>query len=429
MHACPVILAPGRSVFIALLLLPFLSACQNNPTDHPYRVDSALSVSDPQFARTIGNLLGPSLVPGNSTTTLVNGDQIFPAMLDAIRSATRSINFETYVYWSGKIGSDFAAALSERAAHGVQVHVIIDSVGSDRIAKKYIQQMTKAGVHLVKYHPLAWYNVTAAQKLDNRTHRKLLIIDGKTGFIGGAGIADEWLGDACCPCQWRDTHYKLLGPAVAQLQAAFMDNWMEATGQVMDGPDYFPALKESGPQAAQVFKSSPNGGSESMELMFLMSISAARKNIRLASAYFVPDQLTIDALTQARQRGVKVQIIVPGPHIDEKIVRRASRARWGDLLKTGVEIFEYQPTMYHCKQMIIDDRWVSIGSANLDNRSFRLNDEANLNILDPTFAAEQIALFEKDLAKSKSISSEQWRHRPEHEKFMESFTTLFGFLM
>jgi cardiolipin synthase len=166
-----------------------------------------------------------------------------------------------------------------------------------------------------------------------------------------------------------------------------------------------------------------------MELMFLMSISAARKNIRLASAYFVPDQLTIDALTQARQRGVKVQIIVPGPHIDEKIVRRASRARWGDLLKTGVEIFEYQPTMYHCKQMIIDDRWVSIGSANLDNRSFRLNDEANLNILDPTFAAEQIALFEKDLAKSKSISSEQWRHRPEHEKFMESFTTLFGFLM
>jgi cardiolipin synthase len=219
------------------------------------------------------------------------------------------------------------------------------------------------------------------------------------------------------------------GPVVAQLQAAFTDNWMETTGEVLDGPQFFPELSKAGDYPGQVFKSSPDGGSESMALLHLLSIAAAEKNLRLATAYFVPDKLSIRALADAAKRGVKVQIIVPGENIDVPFVRPASRARWGDLLKAGVEIHEYQPTMFHVKQMIVDDLWVSIGSANLDNLSFKLNDEANLNVMDSKFAREQIEVFEADLRKSKPITYEQWRKRPATTKFMEGFTSIFGFFM
>jgi cardiolipin synthase len=303
------------------------AGCQNNPTDHPYRVTARYAVSDPLFAQTMGNLLGPSLLAGNLTTTLVNGDRIFPAMLEAIRSARKSVNFESYVYWSGEIGEQFADALAERAAAGVAVQMILDGVGSNGVNSRYLRKLKDSGVKLVMYHPLQWYNLPFAKKLDNRTHRKLLIVDGAVGFTGGVGIADEWSGDADSPQHWRDTHYMLKGPAVAQLQAAFVDNWMESTGQVLHGEDYFPQLNPAGSQVAQVFKSSPDGGSDSMELMFLLSLAAAQKNIRLASSYFVPDKLTIDALLAARRRGVQVQIIVPGAKIDVKVVRHASRAR------------------------------------------------------------------------------------------------------
>jgi cardiolipin synthase A/B len=421
-----------RSVFIAVTFIIGLacaSGCHNGPTDRPYRIEHKYSVADPEFAHTMSSLLGPSLIGGNQTTTLVNGDQIFPAMLEAIAGAKKTINFETYIYWSGEIGTRFSDALAERAASGVQVHIIIDSVGSDRVSRRHLERLKDAGVKIVKYHPLRWYNLTTAQKLDNRTHRKLLVVDGVVGFTGGVGIADEWLGNAGSPEHWRDTHYRLRGPAVAQLQAAFADNWMESTGHVLHGDDYFPRLDPAGSELAQVFKSSPTNGSESMQLMYLLSLTAATKNIRLASSYFVPDQLTIDTLIAARRRGVQVQVIVPGKHIDVKVVRSASRARWGDLLKNGVEIFEYQPTMFHCKQLIIDDRWVSIGSANIDNRSFRNNDEANLNVLDEAFAAREVEIFENDLRSSKQITYDQWRRRPLPTKAWETFAGIFGFLM
>lgn len=420
---------------IALLVCCIWAAgCQNHPTERPYRVESKYSVADPQFARTMNSLLGPPLVGGNETKTLLNGDQIFPAMLDAIASAKRTINFETFIYWSGNIGTRFTDALVERAENGVAVNVIIDSVGSDKVDHRTIQRLKDAGVKLVIYHPLKWYsfNLTDAQKLDNRTHRKLLIMDGEVGFTGGAGIADEWTGNADSPKHWRDTHYCVRGPVVAQLQAAFADNWMEATGRVLQGDDYFPPLKSVGTgrgELAQVFKSSPTNGSESMQLLFLMSIATAQKNVRLATAYFVPDKRTTDALLAARRRGVSVQILVPGKHIDVKVVRSASRAKWGDLLKNGVEVFEYQPTMFHCKQLVVDDRWTCIGSANIDNRSFRANDEANLNVLDEAFAAEQIRAFEDDLRNAKQITYKEWRHRPLHTKMWEKFTAMFGSLM
>ena len=423
----------GRIILARLLLAVtitlFTGCAQSGPTERPYKIEHEFGVEDPQFRRTMDSLLGPALLDGNSTTTLVNGDEFFPAMLEAIRAAKRTVCFETYVYWSGRIGADFADALSERARSGVKVHVLIDSFGSGRIDKDFIKQMESAGVQLVKYHPLRWYNLTTAQKLDNRTHRKLLIVDGTIGFTGGIGIADEWLGDAQSPDHWRDTHYQVLGPAVAQLQAAFIDNWMETTGHVLQGDDYFPAIDRAGEHLAQVFKSSPNEGSDSMELMYLLSIAAAKKNIRIGSSYFVPNALAVQTLAEASQRGAKVQIIVPGRLIDIKIVRHASRARWGDLLRAGVEIYEYQPTMYHCKQMIVDDLWVSIGSANLDNRSFRHNDEANLNVMDRAFAQEQIRVFDEDLQRSRRITLDEWNGRPALEKLSDFLATLLGGLM
>lgn len=421
-------LAANRTAFVVILFV--VSGCASDPpTEHPYEIKSKYGVADPAFQQTIGNLLGAPFVPGNSTTTLQNGDEIFPAMLDAIATAKETITFETYVYWKGEVGASFAAAFAERASQGVKVHVILDKFGADRIDPEYLKLMRKAGVEVVEYHPLRWYDIGWANKLNNRTHRKLLIIDGTLGFTGGVGIADEWMGKAETSKQYRDTHYRVRGPVVSQLQSAFVDNWMEATGIVLHGDEYFPKVANTGEQWAQVFKSSPRGGSESMELMYLLSMTAAARNIRLVTPYFVPDTLTIKTLISARRRGVSVQIIVPGATIDEKIVRSASRARWGELLKAGVEISEYGPAMLHSKLMIVDDAWVSIGSANLDNRSFRLNDEANLNVLDPLFAAEQIRIFDQDLAHSQYITFENWENRPPHSKAVESFVTFFGWLM
>lgn len=414
---------------LTLILLLVAGCASDSPTDHPYAIKSEYGVTDPEFQQTMGNLLGPPFLPGNTATTLLNGDQTFPAMLEAIESAERSITFETYIYWRGKIGEAFADALTKKAKAGVKVYVILDKFGTLQIDPEYIKKMRAAGARVVEYHPLRWYDVPWTIKFNNRTHRKLLVIDGKVGFTGGIGIADEWGGNAESAKVYRDTHYRIDGPVVSQLQAAFVDNWMEATGEVLHGDNFFPKVANAGDQWAQVFKSSPRGGSESMELMYCLSITAAKKNIRLATGYFVPDDLMKTTLVRARERGVSVQIIVPGETTDEKLVRFASIARWGELLKAGVEIYEYGPAMFHCKLMIVDDAWVSIGSANLDNRSFRLNDEANLNVLDPVFASEQIRIFEADLTKCEQILFKEWENRPLHRKATDSFLTIFGWLM
>jgi len=378
-----------------------------------HQIEHLYAVGDPQFVRSMGTLLGPAIVAGNRVTALCNGDEIFPAMLEAIRSAERTITFETYIYWSGSIGKAFATALSLRAQAGIKVHVLLDWVGSGRMDDTMLQEMEQAGVEVVKYHPLRWYNLG---RLNNRTHRKLLVVDGMVGFTGGGGIADNWLGNAEDPDHWRDTHFKLEGPAVAQMQAAFMDNWIETRGCVLHGEPYFPPLATAGTHSAQLFKSSANEASESVRLMYLLSITSAVKSVRIANAYFVPDSLTVASLVSAQRRGVRVEIIVPGGHTDAMVVRKASRSRWGDLLEAGIAIYEYQPTMYHTKVMVVDDLWTSVGSTNFDNRSFRLNDEANLNILDAQFALEQARLFETDKARSKEMTLDRWRGRPWHQR-------------
>ncbi|MES2977241.1 MAG: phospholipase D-like domain-containing protein [Pseudomonadota bacterium] len=379
------------------------------------------STEDAQFRRALGSLLGPALLPGNKAQELLNGDEIFPAMLAAIRGAKTSITFETYIYWSGDIGREFADALAERARAGVAVHVLLDWVGSSKINDAFLEEMEQAGAHIRKFHKPEWYNL---HRLNNRTHRKLLVVDGKTGFTGGVGIAPNWTGNGQDKEHWRDSHFRIEGPAVAQMQAVFMDNWLKVTGQVMHGETYFPPLEAVGESAAQVFSSSPSGGSESMQLMYLLSITAAARSIDLSSAYFVPDDLTTAALIDAMKRGVKLRIITPGEIIDTDTVRAASRGTWGPLLQAGADIREYQPTMYHCKVMIVDQLLVSVGSTNFDNRSFRLNDEANLNIMDPTFAQRQTAVFEQDLRQARQVTYQAWQQRPWKEKLAERLALL-----
>ena len=381
------------------------------------------SIEDPQFRRSMGVLLGPPILEGNKVEVLLNGDQIFPSMLEAIRSAQHTITFETYIYWSETIGKEFTDALVERARAGVKVHVMLDFIGSIKMDEASAEQMKQAGVKLERFHKPVWWKFT---KLNNRTHRKVLVVDGKVGFTGGVGIADQWRGNGDRKGAWRDTHFRVEGPVVGQMQAVFVDNWTKATGIVLDGPHYFPALEPRGGQAAQMFSSSPSGGSESMLLMYLMSITAAKHSIDLSSSYFVPEELSIRALVAAAKRGVKVRIITPGTHIDTEIVRAASRARWGPLLKAGIEIAEYQPTMYHVKALVVDSTMVSVGSTNFDNRSFSLNDEANLNVIDPAFAAQQVQIFNDDWKKAKVITYQQWEDRPLTEKALSHLASLVG---
>jgi cardiolipin synthase len=373
-----------------------------------YELTHRFSVSDPQFLRSMNHLLGPGVLPGNRIKPLQNGDEIFPAMLGAIRGAQKTITFETYIYWSGEVGRNFSEALCERAKAGVKVHVLLDWVGTGKIETKYLDDLKEAGAEVERYHPLRWHTLA---RINNRTHRKLLVVDGKTGFTGGVGIADQWSGNAQSKDHWRDSHYQLEGPAVAQMQSAFTDNWIKTRAKVLFGSEYFPDLKPVGDSLAQVFKSSRGEGSESVRLMYLLSIASATNSVRLQAAYFVPDDLAIDTFVAACRRGVKIEIIVPGPHTDAQVVQSASRSLWGALLDAGVKIYEYQPTMYHCKVLIVDERWVSVGSTNFDDRSFRLNDEANLNIYDAAFAAEQVKVFEADKAKSRLMTRAEFKNR------------------
>jgi cardiolipin synthase A/B len=385
------------------------------------QLERRYEIDDPQFVRSMSSLLGPPLLAGNNVKVLVNGDQIFPEMLAAIRGAERTITFETYIYWSESIGQEFADALSERARAGIKVHVLLDWIGSVKMEQRYLDEMKHAGVSIERYHEPHWSHLA---RLNNRTHRKVLVIDGRVGFTGGVGIADQWRGDAQDPSQWRDTHFRVEGPVVAQMQAVFMDNWIKAQGKVLHDGLYFPHLEPRGEMVAQMFSSSPSGGSESMQLMYMMAITSARSTIHLSSSYFVPDRLTTAALVTAAKRGVKIRIILPGEHIDTEIVRKASRAGWGDLLQAGVKIAEFAPTMYHCKVLVVDSLLVSVGSTNFDNRSFRINDEANLNVLDAGFAKQQVAIFERDWNLARPVTYEQWLHRPWQDKLLERLAAL-----
>lgn len=374
---------------------------------HPIIVD--YGVEDRQFGRTMSQFLGPPLVGGNTVKILQNGAQIFPAMLDAIRSAERSITFESFVFTSGRITRQFAEALAERARAGVKVHFLQDAMGCNCVHGEEMQLLKDAGCKVEIFRYLNFV-------FNERTHRKLLIIDGRVGFIGGVGISDDWDGNADQPNLWRDTQYRVEGPVVGQMQQAFLDNWIQTRSRVLHGEDYFPELEKPGDLHCQVFQSSSSQGADSARLMYLFSIAAARRTIRIANAYFIPDDLTIRTLVEARQRGVDVEIIAPGPLIDQHLARFVGRSRWWPMLESGIKFYEYQPSRFHCKYMIVDESWTSVGSCNFDNRSLRLNEEANLNICDKGFAQEHLLTFEADKARSQEVTPREWLDRPLKEK-------------
>ena len=352
-------------------------------------------------------------------------------MLEAIRSAKRSINFETFVYWEGRIGEEFTEALAERARAGVPTHVVIDWLGSLRIDRAYVKRMKEAGVELNLYHHLPWYNPLrweVVADVEDRTHRLILVVDGSIGFTGGAGIAHEWSGNAESPDHWREyglraRHRPRRASApigvhrqLARDRGAASPRRRRAT---------FRGFEPTRTSRAQAFKGSPHEATQDVELMYRLAIVSARESIKLESAYFVPDPGTIKALAEAAKRGVKVQIILPGEHLDSATVKASSPALWGDLLEAGVEIYRYQPTMLHCKVLIVDDVFASGGSTNFDNRSFQLNDEVNLNVFDEGFAGEQARIFADDLRRSKPYSYEEWKSRPWYQKTVNWITRPF----
>ncbi len=376
---------------------------------------------DAQFRREINALFGHSLVDGNRIDTLQNGVEIFPAMLEAIRGARQSINFETFVYWKGDIAREFSHALAERARAGVDVNVILDWVGSRPMDQSLIDHMSDSGVEVEIYRPLAWYSI---DRVNHRTHRKILVVDGRIGFTGGVGIAEEWTGDAHDEEHYRDTHYRVEGIAVAQLQGAFNENWQKVRGEILTGERYFPPLETQGDVAAQFIASAPGTGNESARTLYLHAISAARDSLLIGTPYFVPDSLVLEALIAARRRGVDVKVLVPGRQTDSNLAHFASQCKWGEMIEEGIEIYEYRPTFYHAKLLIVDDFWVLTGSTNFDSRSFRLNDEINLNVMGEAFAREQRAAFEADLRNSIKIPYQRWANRPLRHKLVEPLALL-----
>jgi cardiolipin synthase len=373
-----------------------------------YRPRRLYTSGDADFRRALGILLGPPLVSGNRVTSLVNGPQIYPAMLNAIRTAQINITFETFVF-RDSIGATFVAELAEAARRGVRVHMLLDWLGSRTMDSRLLSAARVSGCDLQIYHPPSWYHLG---RLNNRTHRKLMVVDGKLGFTGGVGMGVEWCDGSDGLPPWRDSHFKAEGPVVAQMQAVFVDNWIKATGRVLHGAEYFPRLPNNvGDMDAQMFGSSPVGGSESMHLMVLLALTAAKTSIDIENAYFVPDKLTIEALCSAARRGVRVRIVVPGRYTAARVGRWAAQGLYGALLEAGVRIYEYQPTMMHSKVLVIDGLWSSVGSSNFDDRSFRLNDEANLNVFSEELAREQIRIIDADIENSRAMMLKKWRGR------------------
>jgi len=381
-----------------------------------YHMKHQFSVHDLAFLQTMHALTGAPLSEGNHVTVLKNGVEIFPAMLAAIRGAKKTINLEFYIYWDGEIGRAFAETLAERARAGVQVKIILDAVGSSPMSQSLIDFMARNGIDMEWYHPLRWYTIS---RLNHRTHRKVLIVDGEVGFSGGVGIADNWLGNADSKDHWRETVARVEGPVVTQMQFAFMDNWVKSRGELLTGLDYFPSIERRGPHLTQVIKSSPSEGSSTVKLLYIVSIVSATKSIYISNAYFVPDRDTTRALEGAVRRGVDVRVIVPGEFTDVPLVRQASRMHYELLLRRGIRIFEYQPTMMHAKTMVVDGVWSTIGSSNFDDRSFRLNDEVNVNVHDVDIAQQMQAMFFEDLAHSNEVTLRHWFRRPRLARLKE----------
>ena len=386
------------------------------------RVRTELPATGPQFPEYLARLLGAPLTTGDSYIVHTDGTAAFPAMLDAINNATHRISFETYVYQSGQVGTQFTSALEAAGRRGVDVRMVLDSIGANKTSEEDIERLRGAGVKI------AWFNKVSGlnfEELNYRTHRKSLVVDGDVAFVGGIGVADQWAIDTEQEKMWRDTQIEVRGPAAVYVEGSFNENWIES-GEIV-APDLLPHDDEpTGPARSIVVWSGPEGGASAMKLLYLLAIASARQTLDIESPYFVMDESTQWSLEDARRRGVKVRMVVEGDITDAKPVKFASRASYERLLETGVLLHEYQPSMMHAKLMVVDGVLSIFGSANFDNRSLELNDELNLAVFDKTLAARLTADFERDIARSKALKLDEWRSRPLHIRAREVGWSYFG---
>jgi cardiolipin synthase len=383
-----------------------------------------IEIGEPSFFPTLEGLTDAPIVGGNKVEILHNGDALFPAMLREIKDARSTITFAQYLFKGGSLARELAQSFAERCRAGVKVYLLLDSHGSSEVPEEITAMLRQAGCELEFFRRIRAPQVILPWKLlryNYRNHRRILVIDGRVGFTGGYGISDPWLGDGRTEDHWRDTNLRVEGPAVKHLQAAFTESWFETTGNLLGGDGFFPRLDTRGNTSAQVVKSSPVGGSFQNYLLYLLSITSAKKSILITNPYFIPDERMIDSLLQAVGHGVRVVVLVPGK-IDHKITYRASRRYYGRMLLGGVEIFEYMPALLHSKSMVVDGIWATVGSTNFDNRSFALNEELNLTLYDRSLARQLEQTFAEDLKHARKITYEEWDNRSLKEKFFELFT-------
>ena len=374
-----------------------------------------------RYRRALEGLLGVPATEGNVVEILRNGDEIFPAMLEAIRSAESTVDFATYVYWTGDIAHDFADALSERGRAGIRVRVLLDAVGAKLMDNSLVDQMSEAGCMVEHFRtPFSW----KVADVNHRTHRKVLICDEDVAFTGGVGIAEEWCGDARNPDEWRDTHVRVRGPAVDGLRAAFVGNWAETGQPLLDEHDQFPEQPQSGHSIVQVVQSASQVGWTELDTTMSALLLLAQERVRITSAYFVPDERILGLLQDASKRGVDVRILVPGDHADKRVVQIAGEEKYEGLLEAGVRIFRFQPTMIHAKVVTVDGTVGTVGSANFDQRSMGINEEANIVFFDKATTAILDHHFDEDLQRSVEIDPERWANRGPMQRVAEAVTGL-----
>jgi cardiolipin synthase A/B len=413
--------SPPRPALLTAVLAIFAVACAHLP---PPMVLPSTPLTPAGLGAELEAYTSSPVVGGNRVDLLLNGEQIFPAMLEAVRSARRTITFAQYAYGQGPVANELALALAERCRAGVGVDVLLDGFGSLQIPREFVADLRRAGCWVVFFHPLDRPGL-----LDHRNHRRILVIDGRVGFTGGAGVGRKWTGDGRRGDHWRDTDVRVEGPVVAGLQRVFAEDWGEAVGDVLAGPAYYPSdAPARGSVAGQVIAGSPLAGRYETYAMFLLAIEAARRSIHITTPYFLPNPAITDALIRAVGRGVRVVVLTPGP-IDYNIVRRLSRAGFGRLLQAGVEIHEYRPALLHAKTLTVDGVWATVGSANMDNRSFAINAELNLVVYDSDFAERLDRVFADDLRYSEPVEYARWRARGLGSRILELLVAPLGDLM
>ena len=396
---------------------------QTTPETHPavYALETDLNVESPEFPITMAGMTGMPLVPGNAVVLFNNGDEFYPAMLEAIEAAEHSITMEQYIFWDGQIGRRFAEAFAEKARTGIPVKLLLDAVGSSTLGEPIVKILEAGGCQLAWYRPIHWYTLIRANR---RTHRKSLIVDGRIAFTGGAGLADHWLGRAEDARSWRDVMIRVKGPGALEQQSGFALSWLESTGEILTGHDFFPLPEPAGDVSVQTILSSPFEGTGAAGTMHLIAVQCARRHLYIANPYFIPDARMIDMLHNASRRGVAVKLMVAGKHNDTWWARQNSVRLYGKLLAAGVEIVEFAPTMLHQKILMVDNAWASVGTANFDNRSLSLNEETSVCFHERSLIDQLHQMFLADLERCKKVTLARWKKRGFWQRAGEQFASL-----